>query len=721
MNQPYTHAYPFVAGESQGFCYQSGMMAFAEMLVNGQLVSCGFQGAGLGNESLTDILNRQKAWFDPASYNWPYTFRLELDGQLLISDWLFERFEQKRDENGLSVELFLKNTSFPVSIALCTRLDGTAVMSRLLRIHYSGSRPAAIGRLSPISGGLEQCRAGFTDSLNTETPYQVGYMRNPQWSNEGEFDWSTLPLSSTVITGRYPESEHRHPMALVRNTQTGSCFIIQVAWSGGYQISLDVSQNLRDYHSYERTDSDFLSLSFEAGPHAPAPLRILSPGETYESPDVHIGMIYGGLDEAVAENLTHVRNLLSMGKSASQAYVQNLLCPGVPYTDEFLDQTLRFSQEVGVDVFFIDAGWYSPPEAGHNWGVHLGDWEQRRFKRPLLEIGDKVHAMGMKFGLWMEPEHIMKHSDACRQHPEWTTTAYGQPGNSLQQLDVSRPEVARYVEESIAGVIGGYQLDFFRLDFNLDHLGEGAYNDIAGKKENYYARYYENFYAILSRLRSRFPNVIFENCASGGARTDLGILRYFDHTWVSDWMNSPRNFRVINGMSLALPPEYIDRIVFTNLGWWTGSVDFELDLMLFARITLGPIDTAFAPPNPLLAQKLKQRISFYKDFVVPFLPGCRVYHHTPVHRGAHPKGAGVLEYAAEDKSRGIIGAFGLAGCEIQDLCLKPKGLNPAWNYQLTFLKSMARLERPGMEIMRDGLPIQGLSPINSQVIAYKAV
>ncbi|MDW7657879.1 MAG: alpha-galactosidase [Bacillota bacterium] len=721
METNFSNAYQFMAGAYQGFCYQSGMMSFAEMLIDGQLVSCGFQGAGLGNDSLSTVLNGQKAWFDPASYNWPYTFRLELDGQLLISDWKLSGFSQSRNEKGLLVTLLLENSVVPVQITILTCLDGTAVLTRTLKIHNSGSRPMAISRLSPMSGGLDQCQAGFVSGQSEETPYQVGYMRNPQWSNEGEFDWSTLPMASTGITGRYPESEHRHPLALVRNTQTGAYFIIQVAWSGGYQITFDVSQNLRRYHNYERTDSDFVSLSFEAGPNAPAPLRMLASGENYETPDVHVGMLFGSLDDAVAENLAHVRNILSMGKQASEAYVQNLICPGVPYTDEYLEQTLRFSQEIGADVFFIDAGWYAPPEAGDNWGIHLGDWEHRRFKSSMPEICNTVHAMGMKFGLWMEPERISDQSDASRQHPEWTTSSYSHHKYSLRQLDLSRTEVAQAVEESMARVIGDYHLDFFRLDFNLDHLGEGASNMRDGKNENNYARYYENFYSILARLRSRFPAVIFENCASGGARTDLGIIRHFDHTWITDWMSSPRNFRAINGMTLALPPEYIDHIVFANLGWWTGSVDFELDLMLFARITLGSIDTVHASPNPLLVEKLKNRIAFYKSFVVPLLPGCRVYHHTAVHRGAHPKGVGILEYTSQNKRRSMIGVFGLAGCETEDLCIKPKGLNPALIYHATYLKHNDKLTRPGMEIMRDGLPVIGLSSINSQVIVFEAV
>lgn len=721
MDETYTYAYEFTRGEHRGFCYQTGMAAFAEMLVGGRLVSCGFQAGGIGADGLTAILNGQTAWFDPASYNWPCTFRLEADGQSLISGWEFESFGQRRDGIWLVADLSLKNAAAGVGVTLRTRLDGTAMLARTLLVHNLTDRPLALSRVSPMSGGLEQCFAGFAGGAAGETPYEAGYMRSAQWANEGEFGWSALPMASTRISGRYPESEHRHPVAFVRNTQTGAVFCIQVAWPGGYHITLDVSQNLRRYHSYERTDSDFVCLGFEAGPDAPAPLRVVAPGETWEAPEVHAGMVYGTLDDAVAENHGHVRNLLSMNRAARSAYVETMIGPGVPYTDEYLDKTLRMSKEVGADVFFIDAGWYSPKDAGDNWDIHLGDWEHRRFGRPMEEIRDAVHAMGMKFGLWMEPERVAERSDVFRTHPEWVATGYDGRMLSPRQLDVSRPEAARHVEECMARVIGLWKLDFFRLDFNLDHLCEGGRNESGGMNENYYARYYENFFGILSRLRSRFPDVIFENCASGGARTDLGILRYFDHTWVSDWMSSPRNFRIVSGMTLALPPEYIDRMLFGNYGWRTGSVDFELDLLLFARPTLGPIDTPNAPPNPLLAEKLKRRVALYKEFVVPFLAGCRVYHHTAVHRGAHPAGLGILEYAARDKRRGMLGVFALAGCAEEEVRVRPRGLHPGYTYRVTFLTDMETVERPGLELMRDGLPVAGLAPICSRVMLFEAI
>ena len=104
-----------------------------------------------------------------------------------------------------------------------------------------------------------------------------------------------------------------------------------------------------------------------------------------------------------------------------------------------------------------------------------------------------------------------------------------------------------------------------------------------------------------------------------------------------------------------------------------------------------------------------------------FIANCRVYHHTQVNPGPHSSGIGILEYAASDKRRGMIGIFGLAGCTDRELCVTPKGLHPGYTYQITFLHSMETARRTGLDIMREGLPIIGMHPLASRVVLFEAV
>ena len=116
------------------------------------------------------------------------------------------------------------------------------------------------------------------------------------------------------------------------------------------------------------------------------------------------------------------------------------------------------------------------------------------------------------------------------------------------------------MESEIDRLIVEHELDLFRLDYNIGNIGAGAYSEQAGFVENAYWRYYEAVYGIYGRLSARHKDVIFQNCASGGARTDVGMVRYFDHTWVTDWQIAPRAFTITNGMTMSLPPERVDRL-----------------------------------------------------------------------------------------------------------------------------------------------------------------
>ena len=160
----------------------------------------------------------------------------------------------------------------------------------------------------------------------------------------------------------------------------------------------------------------------------------------------------------------------------------------------------------------------------------------------------------------MDAERIGNESQILAQHPEWLATAYDKVTPLGNMLDLTQPAVAQWMEDQISRVIEENELDFFRLDYNVPGTGPGAQHVREGFVESSYWRYYEALYTVYERLRAKFPEVIFENCAGGGGRTDLGMVRRFSHTWVTDWQIAPRAFTITNGMTMALPPEYVDRL-----------------------------------------------------------------------------------------------------------------------------------------------------------------
>jgi len=264
------------------------------------------------------------------------------------------------------------------------------------------------------------------------------------------------------------------------------------------------------------------------------------------------------------------------------------------------------------------------------------------------------------------------------------------------------------------------KLELFRLDHNT-HPGAGVATRRDGYVENGYQRYYEALYAIYDRLRARFPDVIFENCAGGGGRTDIGMVRRFSHTWVTDWQIAPRSFAITNGMSMALPPEYVDRLIGGQAGHTTAELDFQWRLLLFVRPTIGFPKPRGAEWNPVMLARMKRFVSLYKEFVRPFMNTGRIYHHTPCVANPEPKGWGVLELASRDGAKAVCGLFQLAAPAEAEYLLRLRGLDRSRGYKVTFDNAGQTCEIDGLVLMNQGLTVRLEGALTSELLVIEAM
>ena len=270
-----------------------------------------------------------------------------------------------------------------------------------------------------------------------------------------------------------------------------------------------------------------------------------------------------------------------------------------------------------------------------------------------------------------------------------------------------------------AAAIAEEELDFFRLDHNTA-IGAGARVMRHGFVESSYWRYYEAQYALYGRLRQRFPEVIFENCAGGGGRTDVGQVCRFSHTWVTDWQIAPRSFTITNGMTMALPPEYVDRLVGGQSGYSTAELDFQLRLLLFVRPTLAFLRPEDMDWNPQLLERVRHAMGLYKDFVRPFMATGRIFHHTPSLCGPDPQGSGVLELTSADGDRAICGLFQLAAPQQPEYLLRLRGVDAGRRYRITFDSTGQTGEMDGLALRSQGLPVRLEGALTSELLILEA-
>lgn len=197
---------------------------------------------------------------------------------------------------------------------------------------------------------------------------------------------------------------------------------------------------------------------------------------------------------------------------------------------------VRLGKKLGIELFVLDDGWFGKR---NNDTKGLGDWNDNLKKLPegLSGLAKKINKLGMKFGIWVEPEMVNEDSNLFRSHPEWALmydNLTQSKGRNQMILDLSNPEVINYLDDSISSVIERSRAYYVKWDMNRCFSDYYSLTLDKSKMAELHTRYYLGLYELLRRLKKKFPEVLFEGCASGGNRFDLGILSYMPEIWASD-------------------------------------------------------------------------------------------------------------------------------------------------------------------------------------------
>ncbi len=707
----------------QVFCYRTGLTVYEESFSEGRLTAAGWNAAGY----TLNVLDGMPTNLNPAEFREPQSFDLEADGFSLGWDWRLGEREIRRENGNVRASVTLESAVRPVRVRVVTELDGTDVFTRYLEIeNTSETEPIRLGRVAPMCGGVEVLEK-WREEIVPPAPeklWSLGYMDCSVWGHEGAFRWHDLPPAELAVAGRYQAGRYRHPMFLLRNNPRGTILTAQLGWAGGYRFGFRLN-----------ADGENAALSFEIALDGQKPHIILAPGERFTTPAVHIGFVAGGLDEAVNAMHAHLRrSVLTVPLVAGiRGWVVGGMGPERVMDLTAMRHFIDTIAAVGGETFILDAGWYCPlGEEIRSWNSRNGDWrpDPGRFPNGIAELREYVHQKGLRFGLWIEAERLGKNSRAYREHPEWLAVSYV-GGEKQELLNLADPEAAAWVESELVRVFTETRIDLFRLDYNISEDMIHDRIDLGYGPENSFVRYYENVTAMYRRLKARFPDMIFENCAGGGGRTDVGFIRNFHHTWISDWNMAPRSFTVVNGMTMALPPEYADRLVGGMECHTRASLEFQARVTLFGRPTTNSYNAVGSEANPGQIEIIRHAFDLYKTCIRPWIEGSRVYHHTPeaaaLPAGAWgaaevPHGTGILERASGDGRHGVLGFFRLSEAAGEtEVTAVPRGIDPALDYLVTFDNAGSTARIPGWQLARDGLRVRLPGSLSSELVIYEAV
>jgi alpha-galactosidase len=236
------------------------------------------------------------------------------------------------------------------------------------------------------------------------------------------------------------------------------------------------------------------------------------------------------------------------------------------------DGQLRLAElaaRLGVECFVVDDGWFTGRDHDR---AGLGDWtvDRSKFPRGLGPLIDRVNGLGMRFGLWVEPEMVNPDSDLYRVHPDWVyhfaNRARSEHRNQLV-LNLARPDVAEWVLGTLDRLLGDNHIQFVKWDMNRPFSEPGWPAEAGHNPERIWVEHVRNLYAILDALRIAHPGVDFESCCGGGGRVDLGILRRVDQVWTSDNTDAWDRVRIQEGFTQAYAPQVM-------MAWVTDSPNF---------------------------------------------------------------------------------------------------------------------------------------------------
>ncbi len=707
----------FPASVRPGARYVSDTAVCEEALEHGRWIGLYWSATGhVHRENVTSGLPGLDSLKRPV-----HAFELEIDGQSLRNRWNLAgtscRAGKRQGTDEAVVEL--KHQVRPVTVKVVTRVDGTPVLARYLEITNTGEQPAALNAISPWSGVLWQKAqwlhvANFNPAFEERdgrSKFSLGYMTEDYGGLEGSFTWQPLPKEHFRIERTENGRSWGSPYYVLRNEETGELFFLGLAWGGNFFAEF----------AY-RFDS---VLSFRVGPLAPAPLRLIAPGETIISPEVHLGPLHGTFDTAVAQWHQHMRtSVIPPRPKGREMYTVAGRC--VEEKGDWIKREIDIAAEMGVEAFMVDAGWYGDNfDVQNAWCENRGDW----FEGDWLPAGgikglrDYTRGKGLLFGLWHEAEALSRNTRLFKKHPDWMLTTDDNrecTSNFIGgTLNLAHPDAAKYFEDSIVEIIKGYQLDVYKLDYNVQ-TGEGGQSVREGYAEAEIWRHTEAVHRAYDRILKECPGVCLENCAGGGGRNDLGMLSRFHYACQSDWSVLPYSIRCINALTFFIPPEslcyYHNHIQHAHQ---VGDLDAHLRVALFALPIFVGFGSQGANRSTKYFAKIRRYIGLHKGFCRPVLAGHPVvHHHTPDIGLLTPAEWCVLEYACPDRSRGYAGVFRiLNGSGKYRLHLR--GVDAGADYEVTLDNAGQTFRMSGSELALIGLPITLDSALTSELVMYE--
>lgn len=369
------------------------------------------------------------------------------------------------------------------------------------------------------------------------------------WAREMAKHTVNLPAGKYTVESRGGASSNRcNPFFLVHDaaaTETaGAVWGFNLFYSGNHYSAVEVSP-----FGKTRVVSGIQPLGFR---------WTLGPGERFETPEAVLSFSDGGFTGLSQNMHFFVREHVVRGRWKRKTRPVLLNSWEACYfniSESGLVSLAKAGRDLGVELFVMDDGWFGDRSDDTK---ALGDWEVNKKKLPggLAGLCKKINDLGLQFGLWVEPEMVNTDSALYRQHPDWAMSIPGKPhseGRNQRLLDLANPAVQDWMIGKMSEIFSAAPISYVKWDYNRNF--SDVYSPcLPPERQGECAhRYILGLYRVMGELTERFPDILFEGCASGGNRFDLGILSYFPQIWASDDTDAIERADIQEGYSYGYP------------------------------------------------------------------------------------------------------------------------------------------------------------------------
>ena len=578
-------------------------------------------------------------------------------------------------------DVVLKDIKRNILVTLHYAIDpDSGILSRSATIENREAQPVTIEQAAAAAWALPPAH------------YTLNYLTG-RWAGEWTLTQEKLDPGERVIESRRGSTGHQtNPWFAIQSGNSdenhGEVWFGALAWSGSWRITVE-----QDQLDEVRVTGGFNPFDFG---------YVLHPGQSFDTPVFYGGYAANGLGSAsrllhhfeIAHVLPHRIGTSDSAAPKPRPVIYNSWEATEFNVDEAGQMALaEKAAALGVDRFVMDDGWFGQRKDDH---AGLGDWyvNQQKFPHGLKPLIDKVHALGMDFGLWVEPEMVNPDSDLYRKHPDWVLNFPGRPRSEQRNqlvLNLARPDVRAYVLSFLDKLVTENDIAFLKWDYNRNWSEPGWDQLAPAEQKKVYVEFTRSLYGILAELERKHPKLEIESCSGGGGRVDLGILKYTDEVWPSDNTDPFDRLTQQDGFTYAYTPQVMMAWVTDSphgLNHRTTSVTYRMLSSMQGSLGIGANLAKWNDDEMATAKRL---IAAYHQ-VQPTIVQGSLYRLISPRNGSEFSATQTVNH---DKSQSVVFLF-IHSTQEERLFprLKLNGLDPAAEYALTSIEGKAQAGTP---------------------------